>query len=215
LRKRSNPKSGTTLERRSGFSGKVIAVDVERVELPNRAIAELEIIRHPGGAAVVAVNAKREVCLLRQYRHALAGWLWELPAGKLDGREKPLRAARRELEEEAGVTAARWTALGEFVSSPGVFTEVVHLFLATGLDLTQARPEAGEVFELRWVPLARALAFSENGTIVDGKTVVGLMRAAARLPAIKATLHRSQGRDRPPRDSGQAQSRLKSKRRKS
>ena len=169
----------------------MIAIDVERVELPNRAVADLEIIRHPGGAAAVAVNADREVCLLRQYRHALDGWLWELPAGKLDGGEKPLRAARRELAEEAGVTATHWTRLGEFVSSPGVFTEVVHLFLATGLATARAQPEASEVFEVRWIALERALALALKGDISDGKTVVGLARAAARLQSIKSKRRKS------------------------
>jgi ADP-ribose pyrophosphatase len=164
----------------------VIGVDVERVELPNGSIAKLEIIRHPGGAAAVALNRAGEVCLLHQYRHAVDGWLWELPAGKLDGREKPLLAAQRELAEEAGVTAARWKKLGVFVSSPGVFTEVVHLFLATGLEPVPARPEASEVFEIRWLPLDRALARALAGEITDGKTVVGLARAAARLKAIKS-----------------------------
>jgi ADP-ribose pyrophosphatase len=180
-----------SLEKRNAFSGRVIAVDVERVELPNGAVAEFEIIRHPGGAAAVAVNARGQVCLLRQFRHALSDWLWELPAGKLDGAEKPLFAARRELEEEAGVTASRWRALGRYVSSPGVFTEVVHLFLATGLEPAPARPEASEVFEIRWLALDRALTLALSGKIVDGKTVVGLMRAAARLKTIKSKRRKS------------------------
>lgn len=181
---------GISLKRRKAFRGRVIAVDVERVRLPNGSLAELEIIRHPGGAAAVAVNAAREVCLLRQYRHALGGWLWELPAGKLDGGEKPLRAARRELQEEAGVTATRWRALGKFVSSPGVFTEVVHLFLATGLERRMARPENTEVFQIRWITLERALALAMAGKITDGKTVVGLVRAAARFRTIKSKRHK-------------------------
>jgi ADP-ribose pyrophosphatase len=175
----------TSLEQRNAFRGRVIAVDLERVELPNGSIAQLEIVRHPGGAAAVALNSRGEVCLLRQYGHALAAWLWELPAGKLDGAERPLRAAQRELAEEAGVTAAHWQQLGQFVSSPGVFTEVVHLFLATDLAPTPARPEAGEVFEIRWIAFDRALALALNGRIRDGKTAVGLTRAAARLNAIK------------------------------
>ena len=83
------------------FSGRVIEVNVERVQLPNGSIAELEIIRHPGGAAVVALAADNRICLLRQFRHAVGGWIWELPAGKIDNREPPLDTARRELEEEA------------------------------------------------------------------------------------------------------------------
>jgi ADP-ribose pyrophosphatase len=184
-------RTATSLERRRAFRGRVIAVDVERVELPNGSVAELEIIRHPGGAAAVAMNARGEVCLLRQYRHALDGWLWELPAGKLDGAEKPLVAAQRELAEEAGVRASRWKSLGSFVSSPGVFTEVVHLFLATGLTPVTAHPEAGEVFEIRWLALERALALAHAGKIIDGKTVVGLTRAAVQLKAIKSKRRKS------------------------
>lgn len=171
----------TLKSRRTMFSGRVITVNVERVELPNGTTTDLEIIRHPGGAAAVAINAAGEVCLLRQYRHAAGGWLWELPAGKLDGAEEPLLAAQRELAEEVGVSAARWLSLGELTSSPGVLTEVVHLFLATGLEKRRARPEAEEVFETQWLPLERALALALSGEITDGKTVVGLVRAADRL----------------------------------
>jgi ADP-ribose pyrophosphatase len=185
-RKSSLTRRSTTLDRRRAFSGRVIAVDVERVRLPNGALAQFEIIRHPGGAAVVAVNARREVCLLRQHRHALAAWLWELPAGKLDGGEPPRRGARRELAEEAGVTAAQWTSLGRYASSPGVFTEVVHLFLATRLAPARAQLEASEVFEVRWIAFERALAMAMKGEITDGKTVVGLVRAAAHLRPIKS-----------------------------
>ena len=127
------------------FSGRVIEVNVERVRLPNDRVADLEIIHHPGGAAVVAVDAEQRVCLLRQFRHAASGWLWELPAGKIDNREPPLQTAQRELTEEAGVTAQTWESLADYVSSPGVFTEVVHLYLATGLRESVAAPEEHEV----------------------------------------------------------------------
>lgn len=167
--------------KRTVFKGRVITVSVERVELPNGVTTDLEIIRHPGGAAVVAVNLAGEVCLLRQYRHAIDGWLLELPAGKLDDGEQPLFTAQRELLEEVGLSAERWTSLGEFVSSPGVFTEIVHLFLATHLEQGKARPEAAEVFEVHWMPLAQALSLALAGDIADGKTVVGLARAAERI----------------------------------
>jgi 8-oxo-dGTP pyrophosphatase MutT (NUDIX family) len=119
------------------------------------------------------------VCLLRQYRHAAGGWLWELPAGKLDAGEPPAVTARRELAEEAGVAAAEWRSLGTVVSSPGVFTEVVHLYLARQLAPAAAAREHGEVFEAHWVPLGEAVARALSGDITDGKTVIGLLRAAA------------------------------------
>ena len=97
---------------RNVFQGRVLTLNLERVRLPNGRVAELEIAHHPGGAAVVAVDADGRVCLLRQYRHAAGGWLTELPAGKLDGGEPPLACARRELGEEAGFIARRWDKLG-------------------------------------------------------------------------------------------------------
>jgi 8-oxo-dGTP pyrophosphatase MutT (NUDIX family) len=163
------------------FKGRIIEVDVDTVRLPNGSTAELEVIHHPGGAAVVAVNALQQVCLLHQYRHAAGGWLWELPAGKIDHREPPFATAQRELLEEAGATAGQWNSLGDYVSSPGVFTEVVHLFLARELTLTATQPELHEVFEVHWKPLADALNMAQQGQLRDGKTLVGIFRAAALL----------------------------------
>lgn len=163
------------------FKGRVIEVNVERVQLPNGNVADLEIIHHPGGAAVVAIDDRQQICLLRQFRHAANGWLWELPAGKIDNREPPLQTAQRELEEEAGATAAHWESLGDLVSSPGVFTEVIHLFLATGLRSVPAKPEEHEVLEIHWKPLTAALRMAQSGEIRDGKSLVGIFRAAARL----------------------------------
>ena len=163
------------------FSGRVIEVNIERVELPNGTTADLEIIRHPGGAAVVALDERNRICLLRQFRHAVDGWIWELPAGKIDNREPPLDTARRELEEEAGVAAASWRTLGDYVSSPGVFTEVVHLFLATQLTPLPPRPEEHEVFQVHWLPLGDVLAMAHSGELRDGKSLVGVFRAAAHV----------------------------------
>ena len=159
------------------YRGKIIDLILEHVTLPNGAVAELEIVRHPGGAAVVALDSENQVCLLRQYRHAAGGWLWELPAGKLDPGESPLTTAQRELQEEAGVHAARWEPLGKIISSPGVFTEIVHLFLARDLRSVLANAEAHEVFEVHWVSFAEALEQARTGEITDAKSLVGLFRA--------------------------------------
>lgn len=160
------------------YAGRVIQVNIERVRLPNGETADLEIMHHPGGAAVVAVDDEMRVCLLHQFRHAAGGWLWELPAGKIDNREPPTQTAHRELEEEAGMTAAAWRSLGEYVSSPGVFTEVIHLFLATKLTAVGMRPEAHEVFEVHWRPLKDVIAMAHSGELRDGKSLVGVFRAA-------------------------------------
>jgi 8-oxo-dGTP pyrophosphatase MutT (NUDIX family) len=161
------------------FSGRVIQVNIERVQLPNGNVADLEMIHHPGGAAVVAVDENSRVCLLRQFRHAANGWIWELPAGKIDNREPPFQTVERELEEEAGRKAGTWRSLGEYYSSPGVFTEVVHLFMATDLRAVDSSLEEHEVIEVHWKPFAQVLAMAHSGEIKDGKTLVGIFRAAA------------------------------------
>ena len=105
------------------YTGKIITLDVEDVTLPNGVDARFEIVGHPGGAAVVPVDDLLRVCLLRQYRHVTGQWLWEIPAGKLDGRD-PSETARLELAEEAGLAAGRLVSLGSVWASPGIFTEV-------------------------------------------------------------------------------------------
>jgi ADP-ribose pyrophosphatase len=166
---------------RNVFTGRVLTLNLERVRLPNGREAELEIAHHPGGAAVVALDEQGRVCVLRQFRHAAGGWLEELPAGKLDGGEPPIECAVRELAEEAGMSAGRWDKLGEYLSSPGVFTEVIHLFLARELTPVPPAPEEHEVFEVQWLPLADATARAASGGYRDGKTLVGLFWAAEAL----------------------------------
>jgi 8-oxo-dGTP pyrophosphatase MutT (NUDIX family) len=168
---------------RNVYRGKVLVLNIERVELPNGSVAELEIAHHPGGAAVVAVDADDRVCLLRQFRHAAGGWITELPAGKIDNREPPLECAQRELAEEAGVQARQWDTLGQFFSSPGVLTEVIHVFLARGLSPCDSVPEEHEVLETRWITLAEAAAEAADGRLQDAKTIIGLIWAQAHLQA--------------------------------
>ena len=168
---------------RNVYQGKVLKLNIERVKLPNGTVAELEIAHHPGGAVVVAVDAGGRVCLLRQFRHAAGGWITELPAGKLDKREPPLECAKRELAEEAGVKAQQWDPLGQLFSSPGVLTEVIHVFLARGLAPCEASPEQHEVLETRWVPLEEAVSQAADGRLQDAKSIIGLVWAQARLQA--------------------------------
>lgn len=164
------------MERKLIYRGRIIEVAVETPTLPNGTCPELEIVRHPGGAAAVALDDSGRVCLLRQYRHAAGAWVWELPAGKRDAGEDPQHTAARELEEETGVTARQWRALGGILTSPGVFTEVVHLYLAQGLAHGPARVERHEVFEVHWSALGEAVARVMSGEITDAKTIVGLLK---------------------------------------
>lgn len=166
---------------RNVFKGKVLTLNLEQVRLPNGRVAELEIAHHPGGATVVAVDAQGKVCLLRQFRHAAGGWITELPAGKLDGGEPPLQCARRELAEEAGLTAARWDCLGRFFSSPGVLTEVIHVYLAQDLTPCGSAPEEHEVFDAGWIPLEEAFGQAAGAQLQDAKTIIGLAWAQAHL----------------------------------
>jgi len=163
------------------YQGRVIDLGLETVTLPNGRRIELEIIRHPGGAAVAAVDGQERVCLVYQYRHAGGGWLWELPAGKIDDREDPLLTARRELLEEGGMAAKQWRSLGFMHSSPGVFDEVIHLYLATGLSHKGQNLEEDELLEVHWLPLREAVQWAHSGKITDAKTVIGLLRAVAIL----------------------------------
>ncbi|HEB85880.1 MAG TPA: NUDIX hydrolase [Gammaproteobacteria bacterium] len=141
----------------------------------------MDVVHHPGGAAVVTLDEQQRVCLLRQYRGVMDEWLWELPAGKIDHQEPPLDTARRELQEEAGVTARQWLELGLSLSSPGVFSEKVWLYLAQELQPCAQQPEEYEIFERHWIEFEEALGWAKSGKINDAKTVVGLFRAASCL----------------------------------
>lgn len=169
---------------KSIFRGRVIHLNLETVRLPNGQETQLEMVHHPGGAAVLAVDEKLHVCLLRQYRHAAGGYVWELPAGKIDNREPPLDTVQRELEEEAGCRAAQWDSLGDCLSSPGVFTEVIHLFIARQLTPVPTRQGADEVIEVHWIPYRQALEMAGSGELRDGKSLAALLRAHIRYPEL-------------------------------
>lgn len=163
-----------TLKLQHLYTGKIIRVNLERVSLPNGREVELEIVHHPGGAVVLAEDAAKRLCLLRQYRHAAGGWVWEFPAGKLEPGEAPQLTAQRELLEEAGVEAGVWDKLGQTVTSPGVFTEVVHVFYASELRHKTHAHEDAELIEVHWLSLGEIESMVRQGLIIDAKTLVGL-----------------------------------------
>ena len=159
------------------YSGRVVSLTTDEVVLPNGHRALLEVVHHPGGAAVAAIDAEERVCLLRQYRYVADGWIWELPAGKLEPQEPPLATAQRELIEEAGISAQTWRDLGVCLPSPGVFSERIYLYMATALAAAAEAHEHAEVIQVHWVPLQQACLWALDGTINDMKTAVGLLRA--------------------------------------
>lgn len=142
---------------------------------------ELEIVRHPGGSVIAAVNEQQKICVLRQYRHAAGGWIWELPAGKIDNNEPPLETAQRELLEEAGLKADSWQSMGEIFSTPGFCNEVLHLYLAINLDQLTAQPETFEFIEIHWLSLNDAYNHAIDGYFTDAKTIIGICRTHHQL----------------------------------
>jgi len=161
------------------YSGRVVNLDVDAVRFPDGSEGELEMIRHPGAAAVVPVlsrdAADPEILLIRQFRHAADGLIWEVPAGRLDPGETPEVCARRELIEEAGLNAGRLDRLATVYTTPGFTDERIHLFAARDLASTPHRREADEFIETHRLPLSRALEMVRSGEILDGKTVVSLL----------------------------------------
>lgn len=163
------------------YRGKAMTVRLEHVIFPDGRPGDLEIVRHPGGAGAVAIDREGRVCLIRQFRYAAAGWLWEIPAGRIEQGEAPSFTAERELGEEAGLRASQWSSLGEVLPSPGICDERIHLFLAQGLSETPVTHDALEFIEIHWVPLHDAVQQALRGDINDAKTVIALLRAHACL----------------------------------
>ncbi len=165
------------------YTGRVISLDVDQVRFPDGTSGELEIIRHPGASAIVPfltdpAGADPQILLLKQYRYATGGTLYEIPAGRLDPGELPADCARRELLEETGCTAESIIPLTSMYTTPGFTDERIHLFVATGLTRGEAHREADEFMELETVSLSAALKMVQRGEIQDAKTALGLLFVA-------------------------------------
>ena len=156
------------------YKGKIIDLFVETVTLPNGAIAELEIITHPGASAVVPLKDDQTVVMIRQYRHAVGGYIYEIPAGKLHPGEDPRDCAVREVEEEIGYKVGTLEPLLSFFTTPGFTDEIIHIFV--GKDLIPGTQDLGEdeVLEIIEMPLAKTIDLIKDGTIKDGKTIIAL-----------------------------------------
>ncbi len=170
-----------TLASREIFRGRVVRLHVDDVSLPNGHTSVREVVDHPGGVCILALDDRGRVAIVRQYRYVFGRVMTELPAGKREPGEAPEVTARRELLEEVGATAARWQDLGALIPSPGCYGETLYLFLARDLTFGDQHPDEDEFLEVEWVPLEDLAARCLSGEIRDAKTVVGVLKARALL----------------------------------
>jgi ADP-ribose pyrophosphatase len=175
-----------TVESRQVYEGRRIKLHVDRVVLPSGRETTREVVDHPDCVAIVAVDAENNVILVRQFRYALARELLEIPAGVIEPGEEPVYSAFRELEEETGYTAARMERLGGFYSSPGCFTEFLHLFLATELEPGHKAVQDDEITEVVPVPLEQVRNLIISGELRDAKSIAGLLSLPPHLGTSKA-----------------------------
>ena len=159
------------------YDGRILRLHVDTVELPNGQQALREVADHPGGVAIVAIDRDDCVLTVKQYRYAFSRVIEEIPAGKLERGEDPHDAALRELKEETGATPERFEKLGELIVSPGAYGEVLHLYLAEGLELGETSPDEDEFLELARTPFDEMLRRVMDGELTDAKTVAGVLKA--------------------------------------
>lgn len=171
------------IDSRRVYTGRVVNVDIDAVRFPNGSTGELEIVRHPGASAVVPFlsdpdSDDPQILLIKQYRYAAGGFVYEIPAGKLDGDEDPLVCARRELREETGCTAESIVHLYTFFTTPGFTDEKIHAFMATGLTRGDTAHEKDEFMSIETVNLSRALELIRTGELNDAKSALAILYIA-------------------------------------
>jgi ADP-ribose pyrophosphatase len=169
---------------RKVFEGRVITLQIETITLPKGHTLDIEIVRHPGSVVIVPTTASNDVILVRQYRHAIGRYTWELPAGSLKKGEDVRAAALRECQEEVGMVAEQLDPLGSFFPTPGYCDEEMHFFRASGLRVpgtgdAEAHQDEDEDIETRTVSRAELHAMIAAGDIVDLKTIAGIALASA------------------------------------
>ena len=170
----------TFVRKKTVWRGNAVDFDVDTVRLPNGKLATREYMSHPGAAGVVPFLNRDTIVMVRQYRHPVGEVTLELPAGKLDKGESPLTCLKRELQEETGYTAAKFTPLIRYWPTPAFADEVLHLYVATGLREGRMNADADEFLERVTMPFRKAVELVKRGKIRDSKTVVGLLACAVR-----------------------------------
>ena len=164
-----------TLTSREVYRGRILRVREDTVRLPNGKTAEREVAEHPGGVGILALDGG-DVLLVRQYRYAFSRVLTEIPAGKREPGEEPFVTAQRELREEIGATAGKWTELGALIASPGCYGEVLYLYMAQELTFGDTHPDEDEFLDVVRMPFDRAVELCMTGELTDAKTVVAVLK---------------------------------------
>jgi ADP-ribose pyrophosphatase len=165
-----------TLQEREIYKGRIITLNIDKVELPNGNNGSREFVRHPGGVGVVALTKGNEVLLVNQYRYPYKSELMEIPAGKLDPGEDPLECGKRELREETGATASEYSSLGRLFPSPGYTNEIIYMYLAKGLTIGEMQLDDDEFINVVKIPLKKAVGMVMSGELADSKTQTALLK---------------------------------------
>jgi len=164
------------IDSREIFKGRIIRVRLDTVRLPNGKEGIREVVEHPGGVAILAIDSEERVLLVRQYRYPFERVMTEVPAGKREPGEPPFITAQRELQEEVGATADTWTELGTLIPSPGCYGETLYLYMAQDLHFGATHPDEDEFLEPLRVPLDEAVRQCMDGTLTDAKTVAAILK---------------------------------------
>lgn len=170
-----------SVTKKTVYDGIIVRVRQDKARLIDDSIVDREVVEHPGGVAIIAIDENQEVVMVKQFRYPVGDAVLELPAGKLEPGEDPAVCAARELEEETGIRAEEMRYLGCSYSSPGIFAEKIHLYLARKLQQGEAHPEEGEFLEVLRIPLEKLLNMVSENRIMDAKTMVGLLKASLLL----------------------------------
>lgn len=165
-----------TIASREVYRGRILRVREDTVLLPNGKEGRREVVEHPGGVGILALDGD-DVLLVRQYRYAFSRVLTEIPAGKREPGEAPSVTARRELKEEIGAEAEKWTELGALIASPGCYGETLYLYMAQELAFGTTHPDEDEFLEVLRLPFDEAVAQCMSGQMTDAKTVAAILKA--------------------------------------